>query len=181
AAHLVARRRHDAAAARLPADDHRLPLQRRIQHALDRHEERVEVETADTRPLQRPRPRALRRRRHRRASLTEHTSRYNGPHPDPLPQSGRGRSDPAHTLVVAAIALADDSWLDFEPAWLSADEGARCLDAVRGEVEWVAREIVIYGKRIMQPRLVGWAGDVPYRYSGQTLEPRPFTDTVRAL
>ena len=82
---------------------------------------------------------------------------------------------------MAAIALADDSWLDFEPAWLSADEGARCLDAVRGEVEWVAREIVIYGKRIMQPRLVGWAGDVPYRYSGQTLEPRPFTDTVRAL
>jgi len=82
---------------------------------------------------------------------------------------------------VAAIALADDSWLDFEPACLSADEGARCLDAVRGEVEWVAREIVIYGKRIMQPRLVGWAGDVPYRYSGQTLEPRPFTDTVRAL
>jgi len=82
---------------------------------------------------------------------------------------------------VAAIALADDTWLDFEAAWLSADEAARCLDAVRGEVEWVAREIVIYGKRIMQPRLVGWAGDVPYRYSGQTLEPRPFTDTVRAL
>jgi alkylated DNA repair dioxygenase AlkB len=82
---------------------------------------------------------------------------------------------------VAAIALADDTWLDFEAAWLSADEAARCLDAVRGEVEWVAREIVIYGKRIMQPRLVGWAGDVPYRYSGQILEPRPFTDTVRAL
>ena len=33
----------------------------------------------------------------------------------------------------------------------------------------------------MQPRLVGWAGEVAYRYSGQTLEPRPFTDTVRAL
>jgi alkylated DNA repair dioxygenase AlkB len=82
---------------------------------------------------------------------------------------------------VAAIALADDAWLDFEPAWLSADEAARCLAAVRAEVAWVAREIVIYGKRIMQPRLVGWAGEVPYRYSGQTLEPRPFTATIRAL
>jgi len=82
---------------------------------------------------------------------------------------------------VAAIALAADSWLDFEPGWLSADEAARCLAAVRTEVTWAEREIVLYGKRIMQPRLVGWAGDVPYRYSGQTLEPRPFTATVRAL
>jgi alkylated DNA repair dioxygenase AlkB len=79
------------------------------------------------------------------------------------------------------IALAADSWLDFEPAWLPHEEAQRCLDAVRAEVTWVEREIVLYGKRIMQPRLVGWAGDVPYRYSGQTLDPRAFTDTVRAL
>ena len=52
---------------------------------------------------------------------------------------------------------------------------------MRAEVTWAEREIVLYGKRIMQPRLVGWAGEVAYRYSGQTLEPRPFTDTVRAL
>ena len=82
---------------------------------------------------------------------------------------------------MARIALAADTWLDFEANWISGDEAQRCLDAVRNEVEWVAREILIYGKRIMQPRLVGWAGDVPYRYSGQTLEPRPFTATVRAL
>jgi hypothetical protein len=31
------------------------------------------------------------------------------------------------------------------------------------------------GRRILQPRLITWAGDVGYRYSGQTLEPRPFT------
>ena len=79
------------------------------------------------------------------------------------------------------IPLSADSWLDFEPGWLSAEEAARCLAAVRAEVTWVEREIVLYGKRILQPRLVGWAGDIPYRYSGQTLEPRPFTTTVRAL
>lgn len=86
-----------------------------------------------------------------------------------------------HTLAVPRIALAADSWLDFQPAWLSAAEADRCLAAVRTEVTWAEREIVLYGKRIMQPRLVGWAGDVAYRYSGQTLEPRPFTETVRAL
>ena len=84
-------------------------------------------------------------------------------------------------LGVARIALAADTWLDLERDWLHAAEATRCLDAVRAEVTWAEREIVIYGKRIMQPRLVGWAGDVAYRYSGQTLEPRPFTDSVRAL
>ena len=79
------------------------------------------------------------------------------------------------------IALADDTWLDFQLDWLSASEAQRCLAAVRAEVTWVEREIVLYGKRILQPRLVGWAGEVAYRYSGQTLEPRAFTDTVRAL
>ena len=82
---------------------------------------------------------------------------------------------------MARIALAADSWLDFEPDWLSAGEAERALAAVRAEVTWAEREIVLYGKRIMQPRLVGWAGEVAYRYSGQTLEPRPFTNTVRAL
>jgi alkylated DNA repair dioxygenase AlkB len=82
---------------------------------------------------------------------------------------------------VPRIPLADDTWLDFEPTWLSPDEAARSRAAVLAEVAWVAREIVIYGRRILQPRLVGWAGNVPYHYSGQTLEPRAFTDTVRAL
>jgi alkylated DNA repair dioxygenase AlkB len=82
---------------------------------------------------------------------------------------------------VARIALAEDTWLDFQLDWLSPSEARRCIAAVRTEVAWAEREIVLYGKRIMQPRLVGWAGEVAYRYSGQTLEPRAFTDTVRAL
>ena len=82
---------------------------------------------------------------------------------------------------MARIALADDTWLDFQLDWLSASEAQRCLAAVRAEVTWAEREIVLYGKRIMQPRLVGWAGEIAYRYSGQTLEPHAFTDTVRSL
>jgi alkylated DNA repair dioxygenase AlkB len=84
-------------------------------------------------------------------------------------------------IGVARIDLADDTWLDFQRDWLAAGEAARGLAAVRAEVTWAEREIVLYGKRIKQPRLVGWAGELAYRYSGQTLEPRAFTDTVRAL
>ena len=42
---------------------------------------------------------------------------------------------------------------------------------------------MLFGRRIKQPRLVAWAGDLEYRYSGQTLEARPWGSalaTVRA-
>jgi alkylated DNA repair dioxygenase AlkB len=52
---------------------------------------------------------------------------------------------------------------------------------VLAEVAWEARAIVLFGRRVLQPRLVGWAGHVPYTYSGQTLPPRPFTPAVARL
>ena len=79
------------------------------------------------------------------------------------------------------ITLAPDAWLDLEPSWLSPAEAADCHRAVRAEQSFAEREIVLFGKRIVQPRLVSWAGERPYRYSGQTLEPRPFTPAVGTL
>jgi alkylated DNA repair dioxygenase AlkB len=40
---------------------------------------------------------------------------------------------------------------------------------------------VLFGRAIVQPRLVAWAGDVGYRYSGQTLEPRPWSETLQSV
>ena len=37
---------------------------------------------------------------------------------------------------------------------------------------WELRPIVAFGREILQPRLIGWAGDLAYRYSGQELPPR---------
>jgi alkylated DNA repair dioxygenase AlkB len=79
------------------------------------------------------------------------------------------------------VEIASDAWLELEPAWLGAGEAERCLAAVIAEVAWERRAIVLFGRRVWQPRLVAWAGDRPYRYSGQTLDPRPPTPTVRAL
>jgi alkylated DNA repair dioxygenase AlkB len=55
------------------------------------------------------------------------------------------------------------------------------LRALIASVAWEEREIVLFGRRIRQPRLVAWAGDVPYRYSGQTLEPRPWGEVVEGV
>jgi hypothetical protein len=54
-ANLVARRRDDATAAATTTDDDRLPAQARIEQALDRHEERVEIEAAHPRSDHAPR------------------------------------------------------------------------------------------------------------------------------
>ena len=79
------------------------------------------------------------------------------------------------------IPLAFGAWLDHEPGWLPSREADGFLTALREELPWEQREIVLFGRRVLQPRLIAWSGDVGYRYSGQTLEPRPFTPAARRL
>jgi alkylated DNA repair dioxygenase AlkB len=73
------------------------------------------------------------------------------------------------------VELALGAWLEIEPQWLGAAEADRLLQVLRDELTWEQREIVLYGRRVLQPRLIAWAGEKGYRYSGQTLEPRAFT------
>jgi alkylated DNA repair dioxygenase AlkB len=65
--------------------------------------------------------------------------------------------------------------------WLSPDEADRALAALKDELRWEQRAIVLFGRRVLQPRLIAWAGDLGYRYSGQTIEARPFTPAAREL
>jgi len=77
--------------------------------------------------------------------------------------------------------LSRDSWLQFEPAFLWAAEAEQVFDRLRGELAWEQRDIVIFGRRIAQPRLMTWGGAPAYRYSGQTLAPRALPATVASL
>jgi alkylated DNA repair dioxygenase AlkB len=79
------------------------------------------------------------------------------------------------------LPLARGAWLEHEPAWLDRAAADQLLAAVRDELAWEQREIVLFGRRVLQPRLVAWAGLMPYRYSGQTLPPRPFTAALERL
>jgi len=79
------------------------------------------------------------------------------------------------------IPLAAGAWLDFDATWLAPGEADAALAALREELTWEQREIVLFGRRVLQPRLIAWAGEIGYRYSGQTLEPRAFTPTATGL
>jgi alkylated DNA repair dioxygenase AlkB len=79
------------------------------------------------------------------------------------------------------IALARGAWIEYESGWIEPQAGDAVLAALREELVWEQREVILFGRSILQPRLIAWAGSVGYRYSGQTLESRPFTPTVSAL
>jgi alkylated DNA repair dioxygenase AlkB len=72
-------------------------------------------------------------------------------------------------------------WIDYAPAFVRAAEATLMHAALVRELEWESREIVLFGKRIPQPRLIAWAGGFGYRYSGQTLEPREPSPTLAEL
>lgn len=77
--------------------------------------------------------------------------------------------------------LGAGAWYDYEPSWLADDEARALHHALEAEIAWEQRPIVMFGKELLQPRLVGWAGELPYRYSGQTLEPRDAPRSLVAL
>jgi alkylated DNA repair dioxygenase AlkB len=82
---------------------------------------------------------------------------------------------------VERIDLSAGAWLELWPHWLDDVEAAELCAALVRDVAWEQRHIVLFGKRILQPRLIGWGGVLPYRYWGQTLEPRPWPDVARPI
>jgi alkylated DNA repair dioxygenase AlkB len=86
-------------------------------------------------------------------------------------------STPPARLTRSELELG--AWLELHERWLSAEQAAELQAALLRELSWEQRHIVLFGKRILQPRLIAWAGELPYRYSGQTLEPRPWPQALR--
>lgn len=61
--------------------------------------------------------------------------------------------------------------------WAKPDARAR----LESEMRFEERSITLFGRRVLQPRLVAWASELPYSYSGDTLPPRPWGSAVSEL
>jgi alkylated DNA repair dioxygenase AlkB len=55
------------------------------------------------------------------------------------------------------------------------------IDKLIETTPWRQEEIMVYGKRNLQPRLSAWYGTVEYAYSGISLKPWPWTETLLKL
>lgn len=78
--------------------------------------------------------------------------------------------------------LGQGAWIDLDRTWMPGPEADAIKAALLAELEWETRPVRgPDGQETTQPRLVGWAGALPYAYSGQTLPPRAPTTTLAAL
>ena len=62
----------------------------------------------------------------------------------------------------------------------TGEESARLFRVLLEDVHWQQREITVYGKTHLQPRLVAWFGDpgTSYAYAGLTLHSTPWIDPL---
>ena len=72
---------------------------------------------------------------------------------------------------------------EYREAFLAPGEAEACLHQLWRELAWEQREITLFGRRVLQPRLIAWYGDqdASYSYSGLQLEPRPWHPLLSAL
>lgn len=89
--------------------------------------------------------------------------------------TGHGESGERLALVDADVVLVHD--------FLGREDCREYLTRLSDNLAWREEEIVIWGKRMMQPRLIYWVGDpgAAYTYSRKRLSPNPWTDELRSL
>ena len=92
-----------------------------------------------------------------------------------------GQSQGEQRTMFKHAELPGDAWIDYAPGWIEPEQGRDLLQRLIDELPWEQRPINAFGKEVMQPRLIAWAGSLPYRYSGQTLEPRPLEGVLQEL
>ena len=66
----------------------------------------------------------------------------------------------------------------YRSGFFNSGECEQMFRSINDETPWEARNIILFGKEVPQPRLACWYGDLAYSYSGITLDPRPMTPTL---
>ena len=76
-----------------------------------------------------------------------------------------------------------DADVKFIRTFYRGPESRLLMDALLQEIAWRQETIVLWGKRYLQPRLSAWYGDPDsrYRYSGMTLQPQAWTETLQRI
>ena len=81
-----------------------------------------------------------------------------------------------------ALALPDAT-LTLTPDFIADADRTALFATLRTTLPWQTPSIVLFGKPVMQPRLLCWVGDpdAVYTYSGRTQQPLPWTADLNAL
>lgn len=72
---------------------------------------------------------------------------------------------------------------DYRESFLAPEEADHCLQHLWRELAWEQHEINLFGRSVLQPRLIAWYGDADasYAYSGLSLQPEPWHPLLLSL
>ena len=79
------------------------------------------------------------------------------------------------------IELKFGAWYLYESNWICSEQSQSLIRQLKEERDWEEREIYALGKTVIQPRLMRWGGAIAYRYSSQTLDPKPIPHYLENL
>lgn len=70
-----------------------------------------------------------------------------------------------------------DAEVHYLPQLGFSQPDSQILQRLVAEVPWRAEDVMVWGRKVLQPRLTAWYGDAGanYAYSGIQLQPRPWT------
>ncbi|MCJ8276608.1 MAG: alpha-ketoglutarate-dependent dioxygenase AlkB [Bdellovibrionales bacterium] len=73
--------------------------------------------------------------------------------------------------------LPMDGTVTYIKDFFTTSESQDYFSRIRKETAWEEKSIIMFGKSVMQPRLMSWYGDPEssYKYSGLKLQPLPWT------
>jgi len=63
----------------------------------------------------------------------------------------------------------------YHSAFYAAARSEALFSVLKHEIEWQQGKIKLFGKEIVEPRLVAWYGEKAYKYSGKLMQPRLWT------
>lgn len=78
------------------------------------------------------------------------------------------------------IELPPNGGLQYHPQAFSSERADALFNCLHSGINWTERTIIMFGREVVQPRLVAFYGDVGqrYRYSGKTLEAPGWPDPL---
>lgn len=70
---------------------------------------------------------------------------------------------------------------EYVPQFLLQEEATTLYNELVEKIDWEEREIKMFGKVYMQPRLIKWYGDKPYSYSKQEFQAQKMPPSIERL
>ncbi|MEM6802147.1 MAG: alpha-ketoglutarate-dependent dioxygenase AlkB [Bacteroidota bacterium] len=77
----------------------------------------------------------------------------------------------------------EDGHILYDPQFLSQPESDRLFSLLEKEIHWEQDEIMMFGKKVLQPRLHAWYGDsgISYTYSGLQMQAKAWTNELKEI